>query len=178
MYKAKTIVIDGITIVENGMIILPEELDWDCLTSEEVSSILREQHSTLTEEEALSLIKQEIYRLPRKQDVIDWVARQSMTFLTKQQDKAIIERTKQRRKNFVKIFEEKYDEETLFERILQYKEEQENGAPELGFQRIMNQTIVKVAFMMLCTVHEMTEYDLGDCYWKIVDEQRQEEVNG
>ena len=170
MYKAKTIVIDGVTLVENGMIVLPENLDWDCLTSEEVSTILREQHSTLTEEEALSLIKQEVYRLPRKQDVIDWVARQSMIFLSKQKDKAIIERTKQRRKNFVEIFSEKYDEETLFERTMQYKEEQKNGEPELGFPIIMNRTIVKVAFIMLCTVHEMTEYDLSDCYWKIMDE--------
>lgn len=164
MYNAKTVVVDGVTLIENGMILLPKEINWSTIDFLALKLGVGNRRIIFSDKEALELVHKGIYRLPRLQTVAMWVADKSEDFVSTQENKELIQRARWRKYKFLDIFEERYCEKSLLEHILRFKGASKDNPESSINHGIFDRMIAGDVLVMISTIMEMTEYDLSDCY--------------
>ena len=164
MYNAKTVVVDGVTLIENGMILLPKEIDWSTIDFLALKLGVGSRKIIFSDEEALELLHKGIYRLPRLQTVAMWVDGKSEDFVSTQENKELIQRARWRKYKFLDIFEERYCEKNLIEHILRFKRVSKDDPESSINNGIFDRMIAGDVLVMISTIMEMTEYDLSNCY--------------
>ena len=164
MYNAKTVVVDGVTLIENGMILLPKEINWSTIDFLALTLGVGNRRIIFSDKEALELVHKGIYRLPRLQTVAMWVADKSEDFVSTQENKELIQRARWRKYKFLDIFEERYCEKNLIEHILRFKGVSKDDHGCSINNGIFDRMIAGDVLVMISTIMEMTEYDLSNCY--------------
>ena len=167
-YNADTIVVDGLTIIENRMINLPSAVSQTKVSKDAIIQLVQKNHLSLTAEEALTLLNAPICQLPIKEDVIRWVRDKSNAYieaqLCKEDAEKSIAQAHERREKFFKLFDQKYNELQLIVYVLEYKDYCLAYPNRNQCHMFLEMRIRNLAAELLLIIHDMTEYDLSDCF--------------
>lgn len=167
MYNAESIVIDGVPVIQNRKIELPEEVVEMRLSEDIIKMIIEEYGLSLSCEEAMEFANRSFECLPLKEDVIRWVRDKSDDYIECQPDteegRNNIAYAHERREKFFTAFSEMYDEQKLIVAVLEYeafyKEHPNRNAAHLFLEHKIRQ----IATALLLIIKDMTEYEVVDC---------------
>lgn len=140
MYKAKEVVIDGVTLIEEGMVKLPQEIDWEKETGNK------------------------LFYLPLKSAVASWVNLKSSQFMEEVEEEELLERAKWRQERFEQLFDKAYNENELIENILLLNRAIIGEMQSSYMYRSLARKVTRQAILALTTIKEMTDYDVSACY--------------
>ena len=168
MINVNSVIVNDVTIIKDGMISLPFEVNIANVTNKELQDMLTQEGLAFTVEDVRAMFALPVVRLPLKDDVIQWVANESNKYIMAQSKKengaSYVIRACERKDYFVFKFVMRYDELHLFELLVKYAKLKSKYSREtLGLQ-LSRKEISREVVRMLLTIHCMTKYDLSACF--------------
>lgn len=167
-YLPGNVTVDGIDIVKNGMIIIPDDADVSYISKKEIERILEQYHMSISVEEARLLLVDRVLQLPLKEDVNRWVLDKFNSFEAIQPDSETgrkdIRFVHERVQRFMNVFEKLYDEKKLVAIIMNYYGMLKHAPDNLVIHGCLQKEIVRNVATLLLVIYSMTEYDVSGCF--------------
>lgn len=167
MYNAESIVIDGIQVIRDRKIELPEEVVEMRLSEDIIKMIIKKYRLSLSCEEAMEFVNRSFECVPLKEDIFRWVRDKSDDYIALQPDteegRKNVANALERREKFFVAFSEMYDEQMLIVAVLEYEAFYDEHPKRNAAHLFLEQKIRQIATALLLLIKDMTEYEVVDC---------------